>query len=446
MSKGCVISWHSAGSGMRGLANYGMDKDGAQIIISNCGYDSVSIKRGLTHAIKKNQKVKNKACHLSISLPPTTAPRTSDQWQEITDKTRKELGLDDGFAYVAVRHTDTSNDHVHLIFSKISDGGKTWRDSNIRYKLPPLELKITAEFDLPPTHPDQYVTKGHVRKSEVEWKVRAGEQPPSLYIRSTIAQASINRIGIQDFIASLADAGISVRPNLKQGELSGLGYSYGGISYTGKELGCNWKNLKERVAYDKHRDGEIIADLKRQIDSGKTGSDRPDGNGATGSETAVSGIGYPDGESDRGVDIESTTGAVGDRTYKDVSRKEIIKRATENMQFEQLSRGETRGIERDEIRAESFENRQLNSRRNPFPYVYRRIFIRAHLISRFFVRRLLTLANKAKPMPSVLLPSCSSNQNALEKPVASNFAFLKEKITLNKFKVDSEEKVPIYLI
>jgi len=444
MSKGCVISWHRSGTKIRGLADYALDKSGAEIIMSNCGHDTISIKRGLENAIKKNNRVKHKACHLSISLPPTTVPRTSDQWREITDRTRQELGLHDGFAYAVIRHADTDNDHIHLIFSKISDVGKTWRDGNIRFKCGPLEQLITSEFNLPPTPADQYTTTGHINKNELEWKNRIGELPPSLYIRNVIDGATREKIDIQDFIAALAGEGITVRPNLKQGELNGLGYSYNGISYTGKAIGWNWKELKGKVCYDQHRDCEIITELKQQIDSGKTESDRPDGNGAASTGAAVSGDVYADGETDHRFDIPNTTGAIGSRPYKEAGKQEIVNRARENMQLEQLIRSETGGVERDAIRAEGSKNSQFSSPRNHFPNIYRRIYVHAHLISRFLVRRLRTLASKAKPIPSVLLPSCSSNQNSLEKPVASNFAVLKEKITLNKFKVDSEEKVPIY--
>lgn len=422
MSKGCVISWHSAGSGMRGLANYGLDKDGAEIIISNCGHDITSIKRGLTYAVKKNPRVKNKACHISISLPPSTTPRTADEWRNITERTRKGLGLHDGFAYLAVRHVDTDNDHIHLIFSKISDVGKTWRDSNIRFKLGSLEQLITSEFNLPPTPADKYTTTGHINKNEIEWRNRIGELPPSIYIRNVISETSREIIDIQDYISVLADAGISVRPNLKMGELNGLGYSYDGISYTGKDIGFNWKDLKEKVIYDKCRDGETIANIKRKIDERNSARDGEfeSGSSASGATNSKSdGTGNSAGTAipceDRPDDEIATGYRNSEQSHhnrnsaKQGIATELARRAIESKKAERRNRRGKSSVERDQVRIENFANGRLDSYRDNPHNVYRRVVLQIRLISRQLVRRLKALA-------------LAKQQNKVAAPYTTGFA------------------------
>ena len=390
MSKGCVVSWHGAGRGMRGLSDYGLDKEGAEIIISNCGHDLISIKQGLTRAVKNSLRVKNKACHLTISLPPITAPRTADQWRDIIEMTRQQLGLHDGFSYVAVRHTDTNNDHIHLIFSKISDEGKTWRDSNIRYKLPPLEKMLTEKFDLPPTPANQYATKGHINKNEIEWKIREGEQPPSVYIRNAITKA-LNHTDVLLFIKSLADAGITVRPNIKEGELNGFGYSYGGISYTGKSLGANWSDLKKVISYDKNIHLDAITQLKREIDDRKAGRDTfvkgaspfP---GSANQKTG--GAGSAVSRQDRfasTTDFDTSPADTG-RTGGDKQDKNFGIR--ENKQLEQKSFRASKQIKPDRIQPKSLDNSKLSRRGFNRTILYRRAVIQIQLISRRLVRRL----------------------------------------------------------
>jgi len=119
-----------------------------------------------------------------------------------------------------------------------------------------------------------FVTHGNINKKSVERAQRLQEQPAFFVIQTAIKAAAQGRPDVLTFVRRMADCGIAVRPNLKQNELNGFGYQYGEQKFTGKQLGLNWMELKERVIYEPNEHLEILADIKREIDAGTARPDR----------------------------------------------------------------------------------------------------------------------------------------------------------------------------
>ena len=417
MSKGCSIQEFKSGTSIKGLADYILKKPLVEIINANCGFTASDITSRLVSACRKNPKLKKSAGHISISLPPTTQPRTSDEWRLIVDALRRLIKLPDSFAYVAVRHSDTKNDHLHIAFSKVDDSGKSWRGGgNLGYKLPKIEEEITNKFGLPPTPADQYATKGHINKNEIEWQVSIQTQAPSLVIRSAIARASSVPIDIQDYISLLADEGITVRPNLKLGELNGLSYAYDGISYTGKAVGANWKDLKGAVNYDKHRDSETLAQLKSEIDNRKKAvGDKPVDSSHHGAGTTPVVPGTTISEGDRGYetsepvrnsepDCKVDKSGIGSPADNRLGNTVSQRTRFDNLEFTTRSRHEIKAIEQQRRRAKPLEEqlrcleeaiqRPLERRKGKPLKIYRRVWVTAYLFHKRLVDRIRALYGK----------------------------------------------------
>lgn len=70
--------------------------------------------------------------HLTLSRP-TTSDLSKKQWGLVIPRFLSEAGLE-GAAYVSYLHTDTKNQHCHIIVSRSLPSGKLWSDSQDFYK------------------------------------------------------------------------------------------------------------------------------------------------------------------------------------------------------------------------------------------------------------------------------------------------------------------------
>lgn len=120
------------GKGFRGAVAYVMEKDEARLLGTNLvtdRSDPQALAREMAeHAAGERPGLKNPVLHVSLSAAP--GERLTDaQWRTVADSYRKKMGLSETH-YVLVHHSDTDHDHVHLVMSRVTFGGKTVSDSN----------------------------------------------------------------------------------------------------------------------------------------------------------------------------------------------------------------------------------------------------------------------------------------------------------------------------
>jgi len=264
-AKGILAKFNKKGSNAAGAAGYGL-KDGADLIATNAGFDKESIAQGLS--VKMRFDIKNQIVHMTFSTPASSGKASTNEWVKRVEFIRRELGIDDSYAYFVSRHNDAAHDHIHLFFNRVSDLGKVWKDNQIGLRLASLEQKIEKKFSLKLTKREDFLTVGNISKKTVERTTRLGVQPAFIQIQSAIIEAKKDRPDLMTFISRLADQGIAVRPNLREGELNGLGYKLEGQSFSGKQLGVNWAELKNEVIYVTGEHAETLTKLKRLIEEG----------------------------------------------------------------------------------------------------------------------------------------------------------------------------------
>lgn len=272
-AKGILAKFNKKGSNAAGAAGYGL-KDGADLIATNAGFDKESIAQGLS--VKMRFDIKNQIVHMTFSTPASSGKASTNEWVKRVEFIRRELGVDDSYAYFVSRHNDAEHDHIHLFFNRVSDLGKVWKDNQIGLRLASLEQKIEKKFSLKLTKREDFLTVGNISKKTVERTTRLGVQPAFIQIQSAIIEAKKDRPDLMTYISRLADQGIAVRPNLQLGELNGLGYKLDGQSFTGKQLGANWAELKNEVIYDTGEHAETLTNLKRLVEEGVRRPERAD--------------------------------------------------------------------------------------------------------------------------------------------------------------------------
>lgn len=280
-AKGIVAKRFNRKNSGKDTAKYGL-KAGAELIACNCGYDIPTIATGL--APKMRPEIKDQIERLSFSTPASSGKATTEEWRKREEFIRREIGIDDSFNYCVSRHTDAEHDHIHLDFNRVSDEGKLWKDNQIGLRLAALEEKIEKRFALKLVAREDFITHGNISKKVVERAMREQMQPAFLQIQAAIQKAARDKPSVLTFISRLADQGISARPNMKQGELNGFGYKKDEQLFTGKQLGANWNQLREVVTYVKDEHASALADLKRNLDEGKS---RPESSIDTKEPTAM---------------------------------------------------------------------------------------------------------------------------------------------------------------
>jgi hypothetical protein len=96
--------------------------------------------------VKTRPDCKTPVVHISLSQPPGE-PLADADWQAAADQLFDGLGLSD-HDYIFARHTDTQNDHIHIIISKISPAGKIWNERNSALKAMKICTKIEQNLGL----------------------------------------------------------------------------------------------------------------------------------------------------------------------------------------------------------------------------------------------------------------------------------------------------------
>jgi Ti-type conjugative transfer relaxase TraA len=120
------------GKGFGGALGYAVEKDGAVVLDSNLAADPTDVNAAAAelahHARTMRPDIEKPVQTLSISLPPGEK-MSDDQWRNFVADYLEDMGWTDT-KYVAVKHTDTGHEHVHIVMSRVKNDGTLIKDSN----------------------------------------------------------------------------------------------------------------------------------------------------------------------------------------------------------------------------------------------------------------------------------------------------------------------------
>lgn len=291
------------GNGFRGVLDYalGKNKGGAEIVggtISSGTPRQLAQEFGLVRRLRPDAK--NPVWHCSLSLPKGDH-LTSEKWDAIASDFIQEMGFSELTPWVAIRHSDTDHDHIHIVASRIGLDGALWHGKweartaiEATQKLEEIHgLTLTPGLngvDENWQKTSRIRGRKTLKKGEIEMSLRTGEQPPKLKLQNVIDESlSAGNLTAVKFAETLAIAGVQVRANLAStGRFNGFSYQVDGVAFKGSSLGkaYSWGGLQKRgVTYEQARDYQELTRFasigtdqsdKRTID--ESGSDRPDSN------------------------------------------------------------------------------------------------------------------------------------------------------------------------
>ena len=133
-----MIATGRAGKSFRALGAYLAERDESRVAWSETRGTIATDPRGAWAEMEADvsdteSRVEKPVYHVIISFDPGDEP-TDAELRGTVDRTLRDLGLENHQA-LAVRHSDTDHDHVHIMVNRVGADGKAWSTSNDAYKL-----------------------------------------------------------------------------------------------------------------------------------------------------------------------------------------------------------------------------------------------------------------------------------------------------------------------
>ena len=178
--------------------------------------------------------------HIALSYSVNDAPKLTDEKMiQLAQEYMREMKITDT-QYIIVRHQDRERPHVHIVFNRIDNNGKTISDRNDMYRNEQVCKKLKAKHGL-------YFAKG----KELVKRHRLKELDKSKYEIYTAVRNEIGKSkGWRQLQERLAEKGIGIRFKYKgrTDEVQGISFTKGAYTFKGSEIDRNFSFSK----LDKH--------------------------------------------------------------------------------------------------------------------------------------------------------------------------------------------------
>ncbi|MEI9918952.1 MAG: relaxase/mobilization nuclease domain-containing protein [Bacteroidota bacterium] len=263
------------GKGFGGALRYNLekvDKGVAEIL------DSSFVDATQTSIMKEMQMVKmlrpnlqKHFYHTSINFPPSEN-LSSEKMKEIGREYLEESGFTQ-HQFIMFRHHDAEHPHLHILVSRIGYDGSVLSDSNDFAKCEIILRRLEKKHNLAEVVSSRNAQKRAVTKNELEMEKRTGIPSNKMRMQSIIKDAlnSSKKPSCIEFVQRLQSRDINVLFNqASTGYVSGISYSYKGMTITGSKLGTDfkWATIKANINYDQDRDRILIQAINAQMKSG----------------------------------------------------------------------------------------------------------------------------------------------------------------------------------
>jgi hypothetical protein len=181
--------------------------------------------------------------HASLSLPPGERLDNA-QWLRAASHYLEGLGYTD-VPFVVYRHTDREHDHIHIVASRVTYGGKLVSDSNDRQRGMSLCREIEKLYQLAAPTPRN--AEPTLRQEEIHGVKNKGEEHLKAKLREAIQQSGQGNPTLSAFVERLEQQGVGVTLNqTSKGTIRGISFEIEGTAFAGSSLGrdFSWAHLQ----------------------------------------------------------------------------------------------------------------------------------------------------------------------------------------------------------
>ena len=139
------------GRSFKGVVNYILDKAKQTQLLAAEGVrckSHESIIRSLVTQSGLNPKVSKTVGHISLDFSAQDKDKlTNAQMVQIAKEYMTKMGITDT-QYIIGRHYDKEHPHIHIIFNRVNNEGKTISDRNDRYRSEKICKELTEKYGL----------------------------------------------------------------------------------------------------------------------------------------------------------------------------------------------------------------------------------------------------------------------------------------------------------
>ena len=280
------------GSGFRGALNYVFDvkQTGkkAELIGGNmAGNNPRDLSREFSAIRKLKPDITKPVWHCSLSAP-SGEKLSVDKWDTIANDFMQKMGFSHSTPWIAVRHSDTNYDHIHIVASRIGVDSRVWLGQwEARRAIEATQqLEKEHRLTLTPGLGDARAERRKLSGNEINMGLVAGIKPPRMQLQEMLDKAVESRPTALELAERLSAAGVGVRANIATtGKMSGFSFELDGIAFKASDLGkkYTWANLqKSGVTYVETRDREGLEQFRTAGKPSITGDDTSITSGNTG--------------------------------------------------------------------------------------------------------------------------------------------------------------------
>ena len=244
------------GRGFKGVVNYVLDKDKAQLLYSD-GIrikDRESIIRSFVAQSQMNP-ISKPVAHISLNFSAQDKAKLTDAAMVgIAVEYMKKMGYDNT-QYIIVGHNDREHPHIHLVINRIDNTGKRITDKNEKFRSTKICMELTKKYGLY-IAPDKENVKRHRLKEPDKTKYE---------IYDSIKAAVPKCKNWEELTEALKKQRIKTdfRYNGSTNKIQGIRFEKNGYTFNGSQIdrSCSYSKIDFRLKQNSY---EYIHSYKQE--------------------------------------------------------------------------------------------------------------------------------------------------------------------------------------
>ncbi len=226
-----MIAKIKKGRGFKGVINYILDpKKGAELIAAldvRCNSRGNIVKSFVAQA-EMNPRLSKPVCHFSLSF----SPQDKDK---LTNETMTRIACDYmarmGFVntqFIIARHHDKEHPHIHIVFNRVGNDGKTISDQNDHIRSEKICKALTQKYGL-------HFAQGKDQVNE-QWLEEPDKTKYEIY--NALKAAVLKCKGWPELVTAMRRQGIAIEliRNGETDKIQGVKFSKNGYHFNGSKI------------------------------------------------------------------------------------------------------------------------------------------------------------------------------------------------------------------